>query len=130
MNLNKHRVGHKERYRALRAFTQQSKSFTQTEGFPHRKQLTPNAAGSDGIQSNVPLIGILSFKKPLHANLFGSLMRIVQSLNTETNMLTDEYCVKILKRLAQDPEISQRALATELGVSLGKANWVFTESSG
>lgn len=38
-------------------------------------------------------------------------------------MLTDEYRVKILKRLEQDPEISQRALAMELGVSLGKANY-------
>lgn len=38
-------------------------------------------------------------------------------------MLTDEYRVKILKRLEQDPEVSQRALAIELGVSLGKANY-------
>jgi EPS-associated MarR family transcriptional regulator len=38
-------------------------------------------------------------------------------------MLTDEYRVKILKRLEQDPETSQRALAMELGVSLGKANY-------
>jgi EPS-associated MarR family transcriptional regulator len=38
-------------------------------------------------------------------------------------MLTDEYRAKILKRLEQDPEISQRALALELGVSLGKANY-------
>ena len=38
-------------------------------------------------------------------------------------MLTDEYRVKILKRLEQDPQISQRALAIELGVSLGRANY-------
>lgn len=38
-------------------------------------------------------------------------------------MLTDEYRVKILKRLELDPEISQRALAIELGVSLGRANY-------
>jgi EPS-associated MarR family transcriptional regulator len=38
-------------------------------------------------------------------------------------VLTDEYRAKILKRLEQDPEISQRALALELGVSLGKANY-------
>lgn len=38
-------------------------------------------------------------------------------------MLTDEYRVKILKRLEQNPEISQRALAIEIGVSLGRANF-------
>ena len=38
-------------------------------------------------------------------------------------MLIDEYRVKILTRLEQDPEISQRALAIELGVSLGRANY-------
>lgn len=38
-------------------------------------------------------------------------------------MLTDEYRCKILKLLAQDPQINQRALAKELGVSLGKANY-------
>jgi EPS-associated MarR family transcriptional regulator len=38
-------------------------------------------------------------------------------------MLTDEYRYKILKKLAVEPEISQRELARELGVSLGKANF-------
>ncbi len=38
-------------------------------------------------------------------------------------MLTDEYRCKILKLLEQDPQINQRALAKELGVSLGKANY-------
>jgi EPS-associated MarR family transcriptional regulator len=50
-------------------------------------------------------------------------MRLVQILNTWADMLTDEYRVKIIKRLEEDPEISQRALATELGVSLGKVNY-------
>ncbi len=38
-------------------------------------------------------------------------------------MLTDEYRYKILKALAHNPEISQRDLARELGVSLGRANF-------
>ena len=38
-------------------------------------------------------------------------------------MLTDEYRYKILKELEANPEISQRALAKGLGISLGKANF-------
>ncbi|QVL45635.1 MAG: MarR family EPS-associated transcriptional regulator [Methylophilaceae bacterium] len=38
-------------------------------------------------------------------------------------MLTDEYRYKILKALEKNPEISQRDLACELGVSLGRANY-------
>jgi EPS-associated MarR family transcriptional regulator len=38
-------------------------------------------------------------------------------------MLTDEYRYKILKLVEGNPEISQRELAKELGVSLGKANF-------
>lgn len=38
-------------------------------------------------------------------------------------MLSDEYRYKILKRLEADPEVSQRELAKELGVSLGKVNF-------
>ena len=38
-------------------------------------------------------------------------------------MLTDEYRSKILRLLEAYPEISQRELARELGVSLGKANY-------
>ena len=38
-------------------------------------------------------------------------------------MLSDEYRYKILKRLETEPEISQRELAKELGISLGKANY-------
>jgi EPS-associated MarR family transcriptional regulator len=38
-------------------------------------------------------------------------------------MLTDEYRYKILKALEKNPEISQRALARELDVSLGRANF-------
>lgn len=38
-------------------------------------------------------------------------------------MLTDEYRYKILKLVEEKPEISQRELADELGVSLGKANY-------
>jgi EPS-associated MarR family transcriptional regulator len=38
-------------------------------------------------------------------------------------MLTDEYRYKIIKLVETKPEISQRELATELGISLGKANF-------
>ena len=38
-------------------------------------------------------------------------------------MLSDEYRYKILKRLESEPEISQRALAKELGISLGRVNY-------
>lgn len=38
-------------------------------------------------------------------------------------MLTDEYRYKILKILEANPEISQRVLARELGISLGKVNF-------
>jgi EPS-associated MarR family transcriptional regulator len=38
-------------------------------------------------------------------------------------VLTDEYRSKILRLLAEQPEISQRKLARELGVSLGRVNF-------
>ncbi len=38
-------------------------------------------------------------------------------------MLTDKDRYRILKRLAEDPDASQRALAEELGISLGKVNY-------
>lgn len=38
-------------------------------------------------------------------------------------MLTDEYRYKILKLVETKPEVSQRELARELGISLGKANF-------
>ncbi|HUF79550.1 MAG TPA: MarR family EPS-associated transcriptional regulator [Burkholderiales bacterium] len=38
-------------------------------------------------------------------------------------MLTDEYRAKILRKLKEDPQISQRDLAHELGISLGKTNY-------
>ena len=40
-----------------------------------------------------------------------------------SNMLTDEYRYKILKILEQNPKISQRNLARELGTSLGRTNY-------
>lgn len=56
---------------------------------------------------------------------------IVQPLNASgcantlpvTTMLSDEYRYKILKRLSDEPEISQRMLAKELGISLGRVNY-------
>jgi len=38
-------------------------------------------------------------------------------------VLTDEYRIKILRILEQDPDISQRNLARHLGISLGRANF-------
>ncbi|MDZ4154523.1 MarR family EPS-associated transcriptional regulator [Methylicorpusculum sp.] len=38
-------------------------------------------------------------------------------------MLTDEYRYKILKLVESKPELSQREIAKELGISLGKANF-------
>lgn len=38
-------------------------------------------------------------------------------------MLTDEYRYKILKLVQENPEISQRALAKALSISLGKTNF-------
>ncbi|HVO47214.1 MAG TPA: MarR family EPS-associated transcriptional regulator [Steroidobacteraceae bacterium] len=38
-------------------------------------------------------------------------------------MLTDEFRYRILKRLEANPELSQRELARELGVSVGKVNY-------
>ncbi|MDD1621639.1 MAG: MarR family EPS-associated transcriptional regulator [Methylococcaceae bacterium] len=38
-------------------------------------------------------------------------------------MLTDEFRYKILKLVSDNPEISQRELARQLGISLGRANY-------
>lgn len=38
-------------------------------------------------------------------------------------MLSDETRYKILKRLQLDPDVSQRTLAAELGISVGKVNY-------
>jgi EPS-associated MarR family transcriptional regulator len=38
-------------------------------------------------------------------------------------MLTDEYRYKILKLVESNPQISQREIAKQLGISLGKANY-------
>jgi len=38
-------------------------------------------------------------------------------------MLTDEYRYKILKLLEEEPSLSQRDLASRLGISLGKVNY-------
>ena len=38
-------------------------------------------------------------------------------------MLTDEYRYRILKMLEADPQASQRRIADELGISLGRVNY-------
>ena len=58
--------------------------------------------------------------------MFDDLMRSVQVLNADAVIvfvLTDEFRYRILKRLAANPELSQRELAKELGVSVGKINY-------
>ena len=51
----------------------------------------------------------------------GSNSPTVQSLNAV--MLTDEYRYRILKLLEHHPSASQREIARELGVSLGRVNF-------
>jgi EPS-associated MarR family transcriptional regulator len=53
------------------------------------------------------------------------LLNCVQRLNGVNfeSMLTDEYRYKILKILETNPEISQRELARELDISLGRVNF-------
>jgi len=49
---------------------------------------------------------------------------MIERLNViHTTMLSDEYRYKILKRLEANPEISQRELAGDLGISLGRVNY-------
>ena len=50
-------------------------------------------------------------------------MNKAQNLNITIRMLTDDARYKILKTLQDHPEMSQRELAEELGVSLGKINY-------
>lgn len=38
-------------------------------------------------------------------------------------MLTDEYRYKIMRLVESNPQISQREIAKQLGISLGKANF-------
>jgi len=38
-------------------------------------------------------------------------------------MINDEIKYRLLKLLEQDPALSQRAIAREMGISLGKANY-------
>lgn len=38
-------------------------------------------------------------------------------------MLTDEFKYQLLRRLDANPDISQRELARDLGISLGKVNY-------
>lgn len=38
-------------------------------------------------------------------------------------MMTDEYRYKILKLISENPEVSQREIAKQLGISLGKVNY-------
>jgi EPS-associated MarR family transcriptional regulator len=47
----------------------------------------------------------------------------VQRLNTSSHVLDDEVRYRILKFFAERPDASQRELARELGISLGKANY-------
>ena len=46
-------------------------------------------------------------------------------MNTEqaARLLTDEYRYRILKLLEADPNASQRRIADELGISLGRVNY-------
>lgn len=41
----------------------------------------------------------------------------------EQRLISDEYRYKLLRLLSENPKISQRELARELGISLGKTNY-------
>lgn len=49
--------------------------------------------------------------------------RVCSIIEQSAFLLTDEYRCKILRLLEEQPEISQRELARELGVSLGRVNF-------
>ena len=55
---------------------------------------------------------------PLYGRAVANLTRF-----TLLPMLTDEYRYKIMKQIEANPSISQRELARELGISLGKVNF-------
>jgi EPS-associated MarR family transcriptional regulator len=55
------------------------------------------------------------------AGISRSNAQAVQSLNTA--MLTDEFRYRILKILQNNPAASQREIARELGISLGRVNF-------
>jgi EPS-associated MarR family transcriptional regulator len=54
---------------------------------------------------------------------FATLRSTLERIGKTARMLTDEYRYKILKLIETNPEISQRELAEQLGVSLGKVNF-------
>lgn len=45
------------------------------------------------------------------------------AINIHMNTLSDELRYKLLKKLEQNPAMTQRELAQEMGMSLGKANY-------
>jgi EPS-associated MarR family transcriptional regulator len=55
-----------------------------------------------------------------HADFFGSCQN---NAHTFANMLTDEMRYRLMRVLLSNPEMSQRDLARELGVSLGRVNY-------
>lgn len=55
--------------------------------------------------------------------IFGRLRSLIERCSGAEVMLTDEYRYKILKILEANPEISQRDMARELNVSLGRVNY-------
>jgi EPS-associated MarR family transcriptional regulator len=50
-------------------------------------------------------------------------MRRVQPLNAKMHSLADDVRYRLLKYLAEHPEATQRDVARNLGISLGKANY-------
>lgn len=53
----------------------------------------------------------------------GTLRSINERMGFRISMLTDEYRYKILKLISEHPEVSQREIAQQLGISLGKVNY-------
>ena len=52
-----------------------------------------------------------------------TVISCVQRLNAMEHPLTDEVRYRLLNYLSQHPDASQRDLARELGISLGKVNY-------
>jgi EPS-associated MarR family transcriptional regulator len=69
---------------------------------------------------NIEEIIVLSLSACARAIVFATLR---SNYERSLIMLTDEYRYKILKMVESNPAISQRELAQQLGISLGKANF-------
>ena len=64
----------------------------------------------------------MKIKKLLYRSIFELYVRIMNNLEVK-----DEQNLKILRQISNDAKISQRKLAKNLGLSLGKMNYCLDE---